>query len=163
MPHVEQVPIFLKKSSVPGKVPQLGDLEYGELAINYADGVLRFKTANNEIAAFPQAKKAITPTWASNMEIDLLGGRVNLVRITLLGNTTFSFINAVDDQKFILELTQGSGGNKTYTPWPGNVTINPALSRSFVPSTQEGLMDMIGFVYHVDTFHIVAHSLGYTI
>lgn len=39
--------IILKKSSEPGKVPQ--SLEYGELAINYADGVLYYKNSSNQI------------------------------------------------------------------------------------------------------------------
>ena len=30
--------ILLKKSSVAGRVPQPGDLDYGELAINFEDG-----------------------------------------------------------------------------------------------------------------------------
>ena len=41
--------IKLKKSSVPGRVPSTGDLDYGELAINYADGVIYFKSASNII------------------------------------------------------------------------------------------------------------------
>jgi hypothetical protein len=36
--------IILKKSSVSGKVPATGDLEFGELALNYADGKLYYKT-----------------------------------------------------------------------------------------------------------------------
>lgn len=44
--------IKLKKSSVPGKVPLATDLEYGELAINYADGRLYYKSAENEIKWF---------------------------------------------------------------------------------------------------------------
>lgn len=42
----------LKKSSVAGKVPTSSDLEYGELAINYADGKLYFKRANNTVDSF---------------------------------------------------------------------------------------------------------------
>lgn len=41
--------IRLKKSSVPGRVPSAGDLDHGELAINYADGVIYFKSASNSI------------------------------------------------------------------------------------------------------------------
>jgi len=44
--------LILKKSSVPAKVPVVGDLEYGELALNYADGKLFYKTANNTISSF---------------------------------------------------------------------------------------------------------------
>lgn len=41
--------VSLKKSSVPGKIPTVSDLDYGELAINYHDGVLFYKTASNTI------------------------------------------------------------------------------------------------------------------
>lgn len=41
--------ITLKKSSVPGKVPVVEDLEYGELALNYADGALYYKSSTNTI------------------------------------------------------------------------------------------------------------------
>jgi len=42
----------LKKSSVQGRQPQPEDLEYGELAINYTDNKLYFKTSFNTINAF---------------------------------------------------------------------------------------------------------------
>lgn len=41
--------IVLKKSSVIGKVPQTSDLDYGELALNYADGKIYFKKSDNSI------------------------------------------------------------------------------------------------------------------
>ncbi len=44
--------IILKKSSVAAKVPLTTDLVYGELALNYADGKLYFKTATNEVQSF---------------------------------------------------------------------------------------------------------------
>jgi hypothetical protein len=44
--------ILLKKSSVSGKVPQPNDLNYGEIALNYADGLLYFKNSSNTIQSF---------------------------------------------------------------------------------------------------------------
>lgn len=44
--------LILKKSSVQGKVPLTSDLEYGELALNYTDGKLYFKSATNQILSF---------------------------------------------------------------------------------------------------------------
>ena len=44
--------ITLKKSSVVGRQPQLEDLDWGELALNFADGKLYYKTAENEIRYF---------------------------------------------------------------------------------------------------------------
>jgi len=41
--------IKLKKSSISGRVPTLSDLDYGELAINYADGVLYYKNSSTGI------------------------------------------------------------------------------------------------------------------
>jgi len=42
--------ITLKRSSVANSVPTAGALEYGELALNYTDGNLFFKTASNAVA-----------------------------------------------------------------------------------------------------------------
>jgi hypothetical protein len=39
--------VRIKKSAVAGKIPLAADLEYGELAINYADGKLYYKNATN--------------------------------------------------------------------------------------------------------------------
>jgi len=44
--------IILKKSSVTGKVPVASDLDYGELAINYADGKIYFKASDNSVKYF---------------------------------------------------------------------------------------------------------------
>ena len=44
--------IILKKSSVPAKKPQPNDLDFGELAINYADGKLYYKNTSNLIESF---------------------------------------------------------------------------------------------------------------
>ena len=43
--------IKLKKSSISGRVPNPGDLDYGELAINYADGILYFKNSTNVVGS----------------------------------------------------------------------------------------------------------------
>ena len=44
--------VLLKRSSVVGRVPQSGDLDYGELAINFADGKIYYKDNSNTIKAF---------------------------------------------------------------------------------------------------------------
>ena len=41
--------IILKKSSVLGKIPQPADLEFGEVALNYADGKLYFKNTSSNV------------------------------------------------------------------------------------------------------------------
>jgi hypothetical protein len=51
--------IVLKKSSTIGKIPQASDLEYGELAINYADGKLYYKNSNNAIDEFVSSSATV--------------------------------------------------------------------------------------------------------
>lgn len=48
--------ITIKRSSVPSKVPAAGDLDYGELAINYADGNLFFKNSDNVVSTVASTK-----------------------------------------------------------------------------------------------------------
>lgn len=47
--------IIHKKSSVAGKVPVAGDLQYGELAINYADAKIYLKKSDNTIVGISEA------------------------------------------------------------------------------------------------------------
>jgi len=47
--------VLLKKSSVAAKVPLTTDLDYGELAINYADEKLYFKNSLNQVKSFTTA------------------------------------------------------------------------------------------------------------
>jgi hypothetical protein len=54
--------VLVKKSSVSAKVPLTTDLDYGELALNYTDGKLFYKTAGNAIDAFPSLTATATLT-----------------------------------------------------------------------------------------------------
>lgn len=47
--------VLLKKSSVVSNVPTTSDLDYGEVAINFADGKLYYKNSSNEIKSFNDA------------------------------------------------------------------------------------------------------------
>jgi hypothetical protein len=59
--------VLLKKSSVAAKIPLTTDLDYGELALNYTDGKLYFKTANNSVASFDSAAQASWTRVTSNV------------------------------------------------------------------------------------------------
>lgn len=41
--------VYPKKSAIPGKVPEADKLGYGEIAINYADGILFYKSSSNTV------------------------------------------------------------------------------------------------------------------
>jgi hypothetical protein len=54
--------VLLKKSSVGARAPVVGDLDYGELALNYADGKLYYKTSSNTIDSIPSVSATATLT-----------------------------------------------------------------------------------------------------
>ena len=71
--------LLLKKSSVAARVPTTSDLTYGELALNYQDGKLYFKTAGNSIDYFLSGSaapslQAVTNTAASSSNQITLSG-----------------------------------------------------------------------------------------
>lgn len=59
--------IRLKKSSISGRVPASNDLEYGELAINYADGIIYFKNSSNTIQSINATPNGIDSTATINL------------------------------------------------------------------------------------------------
>lgn len=68
--------IILKKSSVAAKAPVAGDLDFGELAINYTDSKLYFKKADGSIDAFTTA--------AASAPVTSVGGNIGDITDTQL-------------------------------------------------------------------------------
>jgi len=58
--------IRLKKSSVSSNAPTTGDIDYGELAINYADGKLYYKTSSDTIDYFGASSIGGGGYWTQN-------------------------------------------------------------------------------------------------
>jgi hypothetical protein len=54
--------VLLKKSSTAAKVPLTTDLDYGELALNYTDGKLYYKTAANAVDVYASITATATLT-----------------------------------------------------------------------------------------------------
>ena len=59
--------VLLKKSSVGARVPTTSDLDYGELALNYADGKLYYKTSSNTIKSFTEDTSVVTLTGTQTL------------------------------------------------------------------------------------------------
>ena len=64
--------ILLKKSSVTGKIPLTTDLQYGEIAINYADGKLYYKSNAGSVGI-------LNPTESDNFKTIAVSGQSNVV------------------------------------------------------------------------------------
>jgi len=55
--------ILLKKSSVAGKIPATGDIDFGELALNFTDGRLYFRDSNDQIQFFERASQEVSENF----------------------------------------------------------------------------------------------------
>ena len=69
--------VLLKKSSVGARVPVVGDLDYGELALNYADGKLYYKTSGNTIDSYPSLSATATLTNKTLTSPTINGGALS--------------------------------------------------------------------------------------
>jgi hypothetical protein len=82
--------IILKKSSVAAKVPVVGDLEYGELALNYTDEKLYFKNASNVIKSISAVDTSsfVTLTGTQTLTNKTISGASNT--LSNIGNASLT-------------------------------------------------------------------------
>lgn len=99
-----------------------------------------------------------TDTWSSSMAINWSIAMTHRVR--LAGNTTFTFSNARDGEKLVLELKQDATGSRTIT-LPSNVRYSLYVP-SVTLSTTAGYIDKLGFIYNAtdDKYDLVAVAYG---
>lgn len=102
--------IKFKRSSVGGKVPLVTDLDYGEMALNYADGILYYKNSSNTIASLSGGSfntatavaYAVTATYAAtsyslaNTATTYVGNAVTATNASeIIGGTTGAILYQV--------------------------------------------------------------------
>jgi hypothetical protein len=88
--------VILKRSSVAGKIPTVNDLVFGELAINYKDGKLYFKTAGDPNASppVPPSIASFTSSLAGSVSSVVgLTGDISAQNIVSAISTSFKTIN----------------------------------------------------------------------
>jgi hypothetical protein len=103
--------ITVKRSSVPGKIPGPGDLEYGEFALNYTDGNLFFK--NNADAVIN-----LVSTQFVSVTGNVTGGNVVTAgQITATGNITTSGLLTATNQMVIVAPSPSSEGAQIVLAW----------------------------------------------
>jgi hypothetical protein len=133
--------IILKKSSVGAKVPVAGDLTYGELALNYADGKLYFKNSSNAINSFgsSSATETLSNKTLSNPTID--------GTITSTGTGTPTLTSSTN-----INLTAANAVV---------VTSSPFRVASFTTTTRNALSSSNGdIIYNTTTGKINAYQSG---
>ena len=132
--------IILKKSSVVAKVPVAGDLQFGELALNYADSKLYFKKTDGTIDAFSSAAVSALVTSVDGNVGDVTATQLLTSIKTVDGASSGLDADLLDGQQssYFLDTsatTQTKSGSLTLT---GTLS---ATSKSFlIPHpTKEGM------------------------
>jgi hypothetical protein len=103
--------------------------------------------------------RVLALTWSSTLPVNW-GGK-DVARVTLTGDTTFTFSDAADGQKLLLELLQDGTGGHTVA-WPGSVRIPTELLAANI-GEDPGELSRVGFVYRSvsSTYDMVAIATGY--
>ena len=163
--------VKLKKSGVPGKVPLAGDLSFGEVALNYADGVLYFKNTNNDIqsinagalgvdsaATIALINSTIDSAWITERVISAIPQGVDSAATIQLIDSAYiqaridaTFINSLDVNAGTLDGKDGTFylnyNNLTNTPvFPDSAFISSIASQT--PPDSAAILSIIdsGFV-----------------
>jgi hypothetical protein len=142
--------IRLKSSGVTGNIPS--SLQFGELALNYADGKLFFKRANNQISSFDLDLVGIQPdsfaTINSNSTLILATSPTDTLSIVAGNNVSISTnsssktitINALSDDidQIVRDIANTIAANTVYTQGVDaaqNTRINAAFAAANVGNT----------------------------
>ena len=156
--------VLLKKSSVSGKIPQTTDLDYGEIALNYTDGIIYYKNNENLIRTFGDDY---------NRSLDLFITTDNFV-----GNgsgVSFILSTTPKSDEYVLVSIDGVIQSTSEYSLSGNTltfTTAPALGVSIEIRTLKGaggeveLRDYQKYIYSINTTTSIITGLdsnGYTL
>jgi hypothetical protein len=128
--------VLLKKSSTAAKVPTTSDLDYGELALNYTDGKLYYKTASNTINYLDSITTTATLTNKTLTSPVISGGTINN---TVIGGTTAAAITGTTITSTTGDISSGNalvstasagdeGGEIRLAKATTNTTINTSVT-----------------------------------
>lgn len=118
--------IKIKRSSTANAVPTSGSLEYGELALNYADGNLFFKTAGNTVTLIASTQ---TANYSGNVTANYFIGNANIQYTASVGPPSGNLIGAqwYDTGSDVLYEYQ-TDGTSTYWVDITGPTVGPVVS-----------------------------------
>ena len=129
--------VLIKRSSVAGRIPTAGDLDYGELAINYQDGKVYYKDASNNIKAFidsarveeiANAVEVVANAQLDSSEVtDLIDSAYVQVRVPE------TYLSTIIDAAYVQ--ARQTAQDFAYSSLTGAPTI-PTLGTDFVDSDQ---------------------------
>ena len=94
--------VILKKSSVAARVPLTTDLAYGELALNYADGLLYYKKSDGTTVASVASRVVIPRTFTQTTATALTPDVSQYDQYNFTGLASGLTINAPVKNKYIV-------------------------------------------------------------
>jgi hypothetical protein len=122
--------IKIKNSSVVAKVPLVGDLAYGEIALNYADGKIYYKKSDNTIQSISGGVASVSGT----APVVSSGGATPAISIPVATTSVSGYLSSTDWTTFnakqaALGFTPYNATNPSgYTTNTGTVTSVAALT-----------------------------------
>ncbi len=151
-----QTVIALKSSGATGNTPSLGSLSSGELAINYADGIIYYKTATNSLGSIYTVQTPGVNKDVIFNDSGVLGAAANITfdkatsNLSVIGTTTTTTLNLSN----IANKTSG-----TYT----TVSTSPVAVNSFDYATYRtvkySMQITSGSSYHSEEISIIHNGI----
>lgn len=143
--------IKLKKSSVVGKAPTDSDLAYGEIAINYADGRLYYKSSSNVIKNF------IDSDLVDSAVQRIADGKLSVSGDTMLGTLNMNFNRIVNLSS---PIEDGDPASKIYVDNAieagiEGVTPDPFPTGDLGLVDSESFIDAFGIQYGADVYDLL--------
>lgn len=145
--------IILAKSSVKDRAPSADLMQYGELFINYADGKLFYKSADNQVKTFEAASNIEDYVLRNSTNIPFVAGTQTEPTVAWTG--VAETFDTLEDGAAILywlpyDCTEGSV-TLTLTTSSGEGDPQPCYWSDNVPlKTHYSQGSVIGLVYRVD-------------
>ena len=120
--------VLLKKSSVASRVPTTSDLEYGELAINYADGKLYFKNSSNEIDSFLSTAASSTVSSVDGNTGDVTAQQLLDAILTVDGDSSSLDADRLDDEHGSFYLDYNNFTNIPTIPDAASLSVDDIIT-----------------------------------
>jgi len=120
--------ILHKKSAVENKIPAPSSLDLGEIAINYMDGNIFIKKADNSIAEMKRLDERLNATDVTNMQYNVSGDLIEVTYST--GNRTTLNYNVSGDLHTV-DYYATNGTTRIYTQTLNYDTNGNLLSTSW--------------------------------
>lgn len=118
--------IVIRSSGETGNTPSLGVIANGELSLNYADGILYYKSAANTLGQIKTTQVAGLTTEVQFNDAGAFGGSSSLTfnKVSGLLQTTNVTASSVASQTYV----QFGDGSKQYSANVGSVTLTDSVS-----------------------------------